>query len=371
MSCSIIIPNKNRADLIVGLMESLSHARNEFDGETEVLIIDDSNDENKAVILEAAEKYNCTIIDKACSVSEKRNYGASLAKYDILLFLDSDVRVLPSLINEYAKVFQSKKAQCVVGALEFEGKKYWYWDVVKSTPFTKPFYMPKGMSELPWGCSCNIAIKKWLFNEIGGFSLDFKYPAGEDVDLGLRISDGMHIKIYSAPDAVVYHSNETWRHYKEMKHRVNIYGKADVLLVDKHPKFVVNGGMFKRILMYWSVLITAIIAAFLTQSFWCLLAPVAFFMVENLIVSLIAKSSDSKYDKISLLQELAVQDLIHTNEAGYLGECVRAGKFKSLNKQLIYSYGQAFTTLNFRRKTIIIQLTLYMIALAAFLIMVL
>lgn len=369
MSCSIIIPNKNRAELLAVLLESLSVARERFIGETEVLIIDDSNKENKQIIAEAASKYNCTLVDKACSVSEKRNYGASIAKYDILLFLDSDVRVSPELINEYAKVFQTKKAQCVVGALEFEGKKYWYWDVVKSTPFTKPFYMPKGMSELPWGCSCNIAIKKWLFDEIGGFSLDFKYPAGEDVDLGLRISNGKHIKIYSAPNATVYHSNETWRHYKEMKRRVSIYGKADLLLVEKHPKFVVDGGIFRRIIMYWSVLIFSIIAAFLMQSFWCLLAPIGFYALENLIVSIIAKVSDSKYDKISLVQELAVQDLIHTNDRGYLYECIRAGKFKHLKKQLIYSYGQAFTTLNFRRKTIILQLVLYMIALSIFLIM--
>lgn len=368
MNYSIIIPNKNRAELIGALMESLTYARKEFKGETEVLIIDDSNAENKAIILEAAKMYDCTVVDKACSVAEKRNYGASLAKYDTLLFLDSDIRVLPSLLNEYGKVFTEKEAYCVVGALEFEGDKYWYWDVVKSTPFTKPFYMPKGMPELPWGCSCNIAVKKWLFDDIGGFCIDFKYPAGEDVDFGLRISNGKHIKIYSAPEAVVYHSNETWRHYKDMKRRVKVYGKADLLLVDKHPQFVVDGGMFRRILMYWSVLITSIIAAFATWCFWFLVVPVGFFVIENLIISIMAKISDRKYNKISLLQELAVQDLIHTNDGGYLWECVRTGKLRSLNKQLIYSYGQAFTTLNFRRKTIFIQMTLYLMALTTFLV---
>lgn len=368
MNCSIIIPNKNRADLIVALMESLSHARAEYEGNTEVLIIDDSDDKNKAIIAEGAEKYDCILVDKACSVAAKRNYGASLAKYDVLLFLDSDVRVLPSLLNEYAKVFRTKKAQAVVGALEFEGKRYWYWEVVKSTPFTKPFYMPKGMPELPWGCSCNIAVKKWLFDEVGGFSPDFKFPAGEDVDFGLKISNGKHIKIYSAPEAVVFHSNETWRHYKEMKHRVSIYGKADVILVDKHPKFVVDGGMFRRIIMYFVVLLTAIAAALLIGNPWYLLAAPMFFIAENLIISAMAKISDSKYEKISLLQELAVQDLVHTNDWGFLSECFRSKKPRSLNKQLIYSYGQAFTTLSFRRKTIFIQLTLFMIMLTVFLI---
>lgn len=364
MNYSIIIPNKNRADLISKLLETLFIARKNIQSPTEVLVIDDSNEENAKKIEESAQKYDCKVITKACSVAQKRNYGASLATYDTLLFLDSDVRVPPNLLIEYDKIYEEKKARAAVGALEFEGKKYWYWDVVNASPFTKCFYMPKGEPDLKWGCSCNISVEKKLFDEVGGFCEDFKYPAGEDVDFGLRISD-RHIKIYSAPKAVVYHSNETWRHYRDMRKRVSVYGKADVLLVKKHPEQVVNSGMFRRVAMYWSILILAVLFAALQQCWWLLLAPVGYYSIENIGVALIAKHEYKRFGKISLLKQLAVQHLIHINERAYMRQCILSGKFSYLNKQLIYSYGQACSTLKFSRYTMFLQWFLYLATLTA------
>ena len=370
MNYSIIIPSKNRADLMETLLESLSVARKNIEGMTEVLIIDDSDLKNAKQIEESAKKYDCTYIDKTCSVAAKRNYGASLAKYEYLLFLDSDVRVSSNLLQAYDAVYAEKKAKAVVGALEFEGKKYWYWDVVNASPFTKCFYMPKGMKELPWGCSCNISFEKELFQELGGFCEDFAYPAGEDVDIGLRISNGKHIKIYPAPEALVYHSNETWRHYKEMHRRVRVYGKADVLLVEKHPDFVVNSGMFRRTAMYVSVLLMSVVIALFTKCWWLLTAPVGFYLLENIGMAMFANHEQKRFGKISLLKQLAVQNLVHTNERAYMWECIRSGKFRYLNKHLIYSYGQACSTLRFLRFTMFLQWILYFIAIAAMLIVI-
>ena len=56
MNYSIVIPSKNRADLMETLLESLLTARNNIEGETEVLIIDDSNQENAVRIEECAKK---------------------------------------------------------------------------------------------------------------------------------------------------------------------------------------------------------------------------------------------------------------------------------------------------------------------------
>lgn len=364
MNYSIIIPNKNRANLISELLKTLFAARKNVKSSTEVLIIDDSDYENSKMIEESAQKYDCKFVRKTCSVAQKRNYGASLATYDTLLFLDSDVCVSSDILIEYDKIYEEKKARAVVGALEFKGKKYWYWDVVNASPFTKCFYMPKGEPDLKWGCSCNISVEKKLFNEVGGFCEDFKYPAGEDVDFGLRISD-RHIKIYSAPKAVVYHSNETWRHYRDMRKRVSVYGKADVLLVEKHPDYVVNSGMFRRVAMYWEILLLSVVFAVLQQCWLLLLAPIGYYAIENVGVALIAKHEYKRFGKISLLQELAVQHLIHINERAYMRQCVSSGKFKYLNKQLIYSYGQACSTLKFSRYTIFLQWFLSLVTMAA------
>ncbi|MBQ7383887.1 MAG: glycosyltransferase [Clostridia bacterium] len=370
MKYSVIIPSKNRADLMNILLESLSAAREKINEDTEVIIVDDSDEKNKEQILQSAETYGAKYIYKACSVSQKRNFGASVATNEVLLFLDSDVRVSPDLFVAYNEIFEAKKAKAVVGALKFEGDKYWYWDVVNASPFVKCFYMPNAMKELPWGCSCNIAINKELFDKIGGFSEDFKYPAGEDVDLGLRISTGLHIKIYSAPKALVYHSNETWRHWKEMHRRVKMYGKADVLLVEKHPECLTSTGIFRRNIMYFSILLISIIFALCTFNWWLLLIPAGYYLLENIGVALIGKFEYRRFGKISLLKQLAVQNLIHTNERAYLLTCLRRGKIGYMGKQLIYSYGQACSFLKFSSNTIVFQWILYLVSLLTILIIV-
>lgn len=354
MNYSIIIPSKNRAELIASLLKSLSVARSKTQFSTEVLIIDDSDLENSEKIKNSAKQYDCKVVTKSCSVAQKRNFGASLSSYDTLLFLDSDVRVSPNLLIEYDKVYEEKRAKMAVGALEFDGEKHWYWDAVNASPFTKCFYMPKGEPELKWGCSCNLSVDKKLFEEVGGFCEDFKDPAGEDVDFGLRISD-RHIKIHSVPKAVVYHSNETWRHFNEMKRRVSVYGKADVLLVKRHPEQVVSCGIFKRVTMYWGVALLSLLFAVLLNCYWLLFMPVGYYALENIGVALIAKHQYRRFGKISLLKELAVQNLIHINERAYLRQCIMSGKFGFLNKQLIYMYGQACSTLKFSRYTMFLQ----------------
>lgn len=370
MNYSIIIPSKNRSDLMNELLESLSVARSAIEGKSQVIVIDDSDENNKNSIISSCEKYDCRYVNKATTVASKRNYGASLAEYEVLLFLDSDVRVCPGLLTEYDKVFTEKRAKAVVGALEFVGKKYWYWDVVNASPFVKCFYMPKGMKELPWGCSCNIAIDKKLFWELGGFSEDFRYPAGEDVDLGLCISNGRHIRIYSAPEALVYHSNETWRHWKEMHRRVKLYGRADLLLVEKHPECATSTGLFRRNIMYFSMLLLSVILFLVSREWKALLISPIYYVLENIGVALIGKFDYRKFGKISLIKQIAVQNLIHTNERAYLFECLRRGKIGAMNKQLIYSYGQACSFLKFTGYTVALQWVLYLLSIVAMFILI-
>ena len=58
MNYSIIIPSKNRAELIASLLKSLSVARSKTQISTEVLIIDDSDLENSEKIKNSAKQYD-------------------------------------------------------------------------------------------------------------------------------------------------------------------------------------------------------------------------------------------------------------------------------------------------------------------------
>ena len=114
----------------------------------------------------------------------------------------------------------------------------------------------------------------------------------------------------------------------------------------------------------------SVIIAVLTKCWWLLTAPVGFYLLENIGIAMFANREQKRFGKISLLKQLAVQNLVHTNERAYMWECIRRGKFSYLNKHLIYSYGQACSTLRFLRFTMFLQWILYFIAIAAMLIVI-
>ena len=72
MNFSIVIPTWNRSELVDALLESLYEERNRYSqGETEVLIVDSSKDEEKNNIVESCKKYNAQYIDGDDSVRKK------------------------------------------------------------------------------------------------------------------------------------------------------------------------------------------------------------------------------------------------------------------------------------------------------------
>lgn len=80
MDFSIVIPAWNRSKLIDALLESLYAERQRYTGgETEVLIVDSSKDEERAAIVASCEKYDAQYIDGVDSVRKKRNKGIDLA----------------------------------------------------------------------------------------------------------------------------------------------------------------------------------------------------------------------------------------------------------------------------------------------------
>lgn len=64
----------------------------------------------------------------------KRNVGAREAKYDIVLFLDSDCIATPNLLNEHYKMYTDDHVGAVAGLLEFVGEDTWFGNLLKNHP---------------------------------------------------------------------------------------------------------------------------------------------------------------------------------------------------------------------------------------------
>ena len=337
ISFSIVVATKGRVRLLTELIESINTARDNYSGDCEVLIVDDSIPEESRQVESVCKKYDCQYIFYENGVAAKRNYGVSRAKNDVILFLDSDCICTEHIIERYAEKYTDEKIAAVAGPLEFVGEDTWFWKAIEATPFLTCFYLPRFLPKVEWGVTANFSVRRKVFLEIGGFDESFVRPAGEDVDLGMNIIDRGY-EIHTAAEALVYHSKKTWIPVKSMFRRLNFYGTADSDLIHKHPD---RGDLVlpKRCLLYIIYAILLILIAIASSNWKVLLGIPVIALVENLIMSiLVNRLSEEK--KASLLQQFVAQILIHDSDFAYLKRSVQARRFSSIRKQMIYYIGQ-------------------------------
>lgn len=356
MDFSVVIPARGRTDLLRTLLESLNTARGFNDGDVEILILDDSDEPYSTAIKSMSTGLGASYIRAEMTVGAKRNLGARMSNHDIVVFLDSDVRVSDNFFCGYERVFAAKEINMAIGLLEFYGDESWYWKVVKSTPFVKCFDMPRYMDMLPWGCSCNMAVRRDFFLELSGFSDEFREPAGEDVDLGLRVSK-RHIPIVPVKESVAFHSNTTWSKRRDMIRRVCMYGRGDAVLVERHPDSTVRSGL-RRWIFFLAITIICCLSAIVSENAWMLLMIPTLIVAELLAVS--AKIS-VKTEDVSLCQALASQELVLRNELSYILTCISRGHPGNVLRQIVTVEGQAYGILDFMRFAYLLDLGLLML----------
>ena len=182
---SVVIASSNRITYLLDLLEDLSK---QMMLPYEVIVVDQSD---KPYNLE-----NCVYIrDSGRGPCRARNIGAEIAKGEILVFLDDDVRIECDFLKEICEPIVSGKFAAVSGAIcDAEGKypraapcfrknKHSDWLTAISA---NPEYAGEGLAlVLPAGCC---AILKRVFIEVGGFDLYFDPDgAGEDREIALRL----------------------------------------------------------------------------------------------------------------------------------------------------------------------------------------
>lgn len=335
---SVVIATKGRVKLLEDLLVSVQDARKNFDGPTEVLLVDDSNEDDVIAIDSMCMKYDARRIEFGPSVPEKRNVGAKEAQYDIILFLDSDCIATPNLLNEHYKLYTDEKVGGVAGYLEFVGEDTWFWQAVDKTPFTICFSFPKWMDTVPWTPTANCSMRKNVFEEIKGFDRSFPdKPGGEDVDLGLRMIKAGYIFKCTA-DGLVYHSKKTWIPVKAMIRRLWYYGSANYYLTEKHPDYVMNI-MPRKTSLYLTGLISLLAVALITMNLWTLLA-VPLWIIGDIMLSALFINKFASYKGTSFLKQCVVQLLILDNELGYVWTCLKKRKPSYINKDVVYFDGQ-------------------------------
>ena len=233
---SVVVPTYGRRDLVSALLESISADARSVEFDVEVILVDDSSADDAEAIRVAASAHGARVLDSPTdNVGGKRNYGVQQATHDLILFLDSDVVILPGTLQAHFHRLSScgpDVAGCL-GNVRFVGEAVFAWRVIEEMQLTLPFSYPEVADLVPWGPTANLGMRRQPFLAVGGFDTTLPRYGGEDVDLGLRLSDRGFL-IITERQAVAEHAIETWSTWGQNLRRLWSFGLADYHLLVRH-----------------------------------------------------------------------------------------------------------------------------------------
>jgi len=203
MKVSIVIPTFNRKPILEKCLFALEKQKlNKIVEDYEVIVVDDGSTDdtviwinNNSKILSHVNLYEQEHGGPALA----RNLGVSKAKYEIIIFIDSDLVVLDNFIISHVKkllpYWRKKNLKC-----------FTYGSVINTSNFHNPQsekykFLDTSFAYFATG---NVAISRDLLLSVGLFDTSFSLYGWEDLELGERLQK-IGTKLIKCPEAVGFH----------------------------------------------------------------------------------------------------------------------------------------------------------------------
>jgi GT2 family glycosyltransferase len=237
---SVVIPcHQGRRPWVERLLESLVAAAEGAPEPSEVIGVDDSSGSDAARLERICTEHAARYLRGPATAGGKRNAGSRAARYDVVLFIDSDCAADPRLLVEVLLTMRAsdERMAAVLGLTAMVEPEPHHWRVARySRLYNKNFEYPMCFERVLWGAAANFACRRTALERIGGF--DESPPTrmgGEDVDIGVRLNRaGYHI--VSNPRAVVWHARDHIRDLRPIMRSLFRFGRADVYLLRRYPE---------------------------------------------------------------------------------------------------------------------------------------
>lgn len=214
-SISVVIPNYNGKHLLEANLPSVLVALQSIQVEYEIIVVDDaSSDSSVEFIQQDYQEVKLIVNDQNKGFSPTVNKGIFAAKYDLVLALNSDVRLSMDYFKEQLKYFEKADTFGVMGKIvDHSGKQ-----LQDAAKFPKVSfkgikgsynYIPDVLPVSTWLPSfflsgANALMDRKKFIELNGFDEIFAPFYYEDADLGIR-AWRVGWKCYFEPEAVCMH----------------------------------------------------------------------------------------------------------------------------------------------------------------------
>lgn len=192
---TVVIPTYNRRDVLLRTLAAL--ARSDYPRDRwEAVVVDDGSPEPGMGEVEDWVRGSGVPIRYVRvpngGPAKARNFGASLARGRVLIFLDNDVVVGPDFISRHLATLRAHPGCWVLGRIVHPPE-------LRQTPFGRfrdehqeafhRAHSGPGVSVVEGGLSAaNLSLPAEDFRRLGGFNESFATATCEDSELGLRAS---------------------------------------------------------------------------------------------------------------------------------------------------------------------------------------
>ena len=203
MNISIVIPTYNRKPILEKCLKALEKQKlNENISNYEIIVVDDGSSDTTTSWI----KNNQDILPHVVLFEQEhggpalgRNLGVLKAKYEIIIFIDSDLIVLDNfLVSHVDKLLLSWEKQ--------NKKCFTYGSVINTSNFNNPESESYKLIDISFAyfATGNVAISKELLLNAGLFDTSFSLYGWEDLELGERLKK-IGTRLIKCPEAVGFH----------------------------------------------------------------------------------------------------------------------------------------------------------------------
>jgi len=228
IEASIIIPSYNRKKILQKCLEALFNQTYPKDKYEIILVDDGSTDGTDKMVFSLKPSCRLRYIknEKRIGQPRSRNIGIDLAQGEYIIFVDSDIIVVPEFVEEHIRYHKIYKNSIVNGQLiyissldEVGKKRKSIWDISFSSFNT-----------------ANVSVKKEHLDKVGRFDMDLLPYGWQDVELGYRLRK-MGLKSRKNKRAVGYHYRK-WADVENisfLKEKEFMRGMSGAIYYKKHP----------------------------------------------------------------------------------------------------------------------------------------
>jgi len=190
---SIIIPTFERGEIFLSSFKAAKEATKNIDAE--IIVVNDSKDQEIQL-----ENYESVLVvnNKGKGVASARNFGATLATSENLVFLDDDMFLTKESIERLLYYFNKAEKAFYLFNWDYPPELY---ELLQKSKFGRYLirynfvslkgwlgdeWEEKDVFQLNMGASYCLPIKKKHFDEIGGYNEDFPHAGAEDYEFFTR-----------------------------------------------------------------------------------------------------------------------------------------------------------------------------------------